>query len=945
MQQTFGQDFGRLFEVGFNTGLIAAIAQLNIPHHVGDRYTNELANLTLGQLVDALVLRERVVNSVDRRIVEQWTIFYVLKGFFSGLHFLREYHDSLGREGIRDVVYLQCRFTGDNSLQTAPVNDQDAWATTLQQLISDDLISTIDRYRQRGEFLNADTLLLLKCRTHMRILAIDLSIFFVASAGKLADFEDIETLRSLLLVELNYVRTKSVFAELSIDAGPLSLPLPEDMARYFKAFVRQDKESMKLIQAGSYAFSFYHFLQTRRLLPDDLPIIINAVGYSDRGVSTMTIRKDQLDVLKTCQEIYTRQVQDQEVSAARDHVVRSIAAQATRAFGEGGRDFITTLLNGPYDTGSTLTPIVYRERISGFVNSIDQVAPELLAALGLPATLNVRDAHAALILRALQPAASAPYLFLTGNPGIGKTTAVVRFLLEHVDEGFLFLYVSPRTQVNLDIIEKLLDPEGAVRDNRILTLTTTAPLIARYNGSPTVQYHYNHWEGEKRAHGVRFVNAHDPHAALSVRRSSIQRADETRLTADDQRRAGVLASICQALGATVQDDLARCVVAAISIQSLKVTPQGRSTLEHIRHIFASAYNNNQGTVIPEKLKHISQRMRHLIIMVDEISGDESGAAFLDGIRRMLVTYDLFNPEHGFNTKVIVADASIVDPQVITQHLETTATERDKIFFRTDATPEPALSSAPFRFNNYPAVVINANTYPAAALSIGYNVVVEAASYRPETLVRRPQSMENQIQDEVFHDVLRLVRQPDSGQIIVYMQDKRRLAALVNRLRLVWKREGWGDFVEQIDYVAIHADLTEQQKGAVAACKQTVPLVFMTASASRGLSFPMTRHLLVVVPQFAIEHNLMEILQVIYRGRGDPTQDAKDKELTFYIGERAFYDAAASADERRLAIQERVLHLINALLILKTAIMTRIQGYGVVGRDRWRIIPLVARLQL
>ena len=50
-------------------------------------------------------------------------------------------------------------------------------------------------------------------------------------------------------------------------------------------------------------------------------------------------------------------------------------------------------------------------------------------------------------------------LFLTGNPGIGKTTAITEFLKQPkiLDEGFLFFYISPRIQVNLDIIEKFTD--------------------------------------------------------------------------------------------------------------------------------------------------------------------------------------------------------------------------------------------------------------------------------------------------------------------------------------------------------------------------------------------------------------------------------------------------------------------------------------------------------
>ena len=46
------------------------------------------------------------------------------------------------------------------------------------------------------------------------------------------------------------------------------------------------------------------------------------------------------------------------------------------------------------------------------------------------------------------------FVFLTGNPGIGKTTAITNFLKSHLEEGFLLFYISPRTQVNHDLIHK-----------------------------------------------------------------------------------------------------------------------------------------------------------------------------------------------------------------------------------------------------------------------------------------------------------------------------------------------------------------------------------------------------------------------------------------------------------------------------------------------------------
>src|SRR6266568_3127735 len=65
-------------------------------------------------------------------------------------------------------------------------------------------------------------------------------------------------------------------------------------------------------------------------------------------------------------------------------------------------------------------------------------APRSWRRSGQMQEIALLDAHAELVVQALDPRCAIPFLFLTGNPGIGKTTAVVNFLRAHQDEGFLF---------------------------------------------------------------------------------------------------------------------------------------------------------------------------------------------------------------------------------------------------------------------------------------------------------------------------------------------------------------------------------------------------------------------------------------------------------------------------------------------------------------------------
>jgi len=245
--------------------------------------------------------------------------------------------------------------------------------------------------------------------------------------------------------------SKSVFSELRIDTESLGLEFSQDLKSYFTAFKYRDKESTKLIQAASYAYSFYEFLQKTGIIHAGTPVVLNAVGYSDRGLSAMSVRRENLAILKTCYEIYTHDSSGKDISNARKQVLNRIKRSAYTSFAQG-KDFIDNLLEiSPNNT----TIVTHQEQVNGFFNSVGEVPCELMNQLGLTGTMNLRQAHAELIQKAL--VSEATYLFLTGNPGIGKTTAIVDFLKSHIDEGFLFFYVSPRKQVNLDIIEKFKD--------------------------------------------------------------------------------------------------------------------------------------------------------------------------------------------------------------------------------------------------------------------------------------------------------------------------------------------------------------------------------------------------------------------------------------------------------------------------------------------------------
>lgn len=929
-------DFGRLFEVGFNIGILAYIQKENIAHNFGDSYRLDLQKLELPKMMAEITREANLLGSLDAKIVEKWSLFFVQKGFLGGLNFFREYVKSTGWNLHRlEIVYCQCNFSNDNSIRTYERDEKKVFKQLLSQFktakrsLSDD---DIDLYSKTGEFLQADTLMLLQHGDDFRILCVDLSVFSPMLDPKAQDINEIEVMRKYLLREISYLRSKSVFSNLRMDTSTLGVDFSEDLKGYFTAFKYKDKESTKFIQAGSYAHSFYGFLQQTGILGQDAEVLFNVVGYGDRNISAISLRKDKINLLATCAKIYQNEPKGKEIPNARSEVLDVIQLNAARSFKDGKK-----LVNSLLKIGKNIEPVCHSEKIDNFVNSIDIISDKLADELQIDRGLHLRNAHAQLIVKALQ--SDETYIFLTGNPGIGKTTAIANFLKTHIDDGFLFLYVSPRKQVNLDIIEKFKDKNtGLLCDDRLFCINTNSDIIASHSGKRTVKYSSNSRSENFTEKTVHFLKDNPEVQVKEYHQREIARKNETVIEPASLKTMGVLNSICNGIYSLINCKTSNNIVATVSIQSLRMKENRQSTLDYLEQIFQDTYNKREKLVIPPKMQEISRRIKHIFIMIDEITGDDGGVEFLAGIAKMVKKHELHNPQHGFNTKIIVADASIVDPDVIKQHLENTSPEPDKIYFKklpkNSDVIEP-LQVTPFKFNNLAATVINANSYPARSLEITYKVFVETVKYNENASLKENSNLVSRVQSEIIQDINQRLAIPGVEQIIVYIQNKQRLAELIEKIQ---KEREFNQFT---DYLEIHANISEEEKEKIQECKDTAKVIFMTASGSRGLSFPKTKHILVDIPRFQIEKNLMEVIQVIYRGRGEDkygkTLDGEDKELLFYVSYTAVYYADDADAE--LSLQESKLSLLNLLLILKTAVMTRISGYGYLGRDKFLMIPI------
>lgn len=933
---TLGQDFGRLFEVGFNAGVLTAMQQQQLSLPTALPYVEQLRQLRLTPLIEALASTHGIASETDRRRLNDWLVWYVAHGWLAGQHLWQEYLQALGERTPPQVLYFHAQFTDENSLHTVRGGNT-TQRQVLQQIAWPDLEGVVQRASARGHFLHADSLIWLRCRDHDRLLVIDLSTFQTAAVEHLADPQHIESARTMLLQEIAHLRTKSIFADLSLDLDTLDISFAEGLRRVLTGVSRRDKEVAKLIQAGSYAASFLDYADEANVLAEERPVLVSLVGYSDRGVCTLTVDvQHQRQVLDECATIYRRRPDVDAWNAAHALMEQMMQATAARTLGPQGRHFVDSLLATDRDDAATALPISYTEQLTDFANVTDIVDTTILQQLDLPPRLTLRDAHARLIHRALAPDTETPLVVLSGHPGIGKTTAIIDFLRSHAAEGFVFLYVSPRTQVNEDVIASFLGETTRDDAPEILALTTTSDLIRIHRGRQTVAFRGGPPAPFERD-GVLFVpfDHDDTGAGFQGYRPHLKRARADTLRPSGNRQAGVLASMGAAIGAVLRHNLARQVVATVSIQSLKQTARG-TTLQHLRHIFAAARNSRTGTMNAGAMQRFAQERRHFFIMIDEIAGDPSGPAFYHAVETLLREDRLLGGHYGFNTKLIIADASLTTREVIQQHLARQAPERPTVYVRRAAVPPAPLTEEALTLRGQHGVLINANAYPAQSLTFTVKVVLHAMP--AEDVDRRTLSQpHNHLMTAIGQDLVKLLTDPTTDQIIVYLQDKNRLAELVVFVEkaLGQYRASWE---EGTDYLLIHADVAPAQKRMIREQKQQVKVVFMTASASRGISFPQARHLLIGIPPFQVEQNLMEILQVLFRGRGGAF-DTADKTVQVYFAERAVYELPAQRDR---VMRDRAHTLLTMIMLLRTAILTRIMGSGPIGKHQYQMIPVGSR---
>lgn len=979
------EDAGHLFEAGFMLGVVRAIATLPSPPPALEGYREQRASYAIPHIIDRFVRNVPGVAEKDAgRVLAR---YYLMKGHISGYTFLQEYLEALtvlktrarNRERSRaslQIRYWQCSLLGKKRLEVSSENERGIEHARWLEQIGAEPGQLWEADRHTGGFLNADLLLWVQLGHQHDILVVDTSIATAGSRHLKTDLTIGSEFLRMLERDVSHLEEKGAFSRLAIETGTESSALfTPKLATYFTAFASEDKESSKLIQAGGYAHGFYTFIKRIVLLKAEDPVTFHIVGYTGRGISSMVLRADQQHILEACSTIYRESKYGQieldpaeRLEDARRRVFQVLQSKTAALFGEG-RAFVkalterlpaegtiehTEILQGTFQNTATLPPAEVLQRYG--------LSQDTLQSPRNKRAPSTRDAHAALVRQALE--AGRRYVFLTGNPGIGKTTTIADYLKNHChEEGFLFLYASPRKAVNRDIFAKFLaeasdgvDAERPYYSERFLGLSTNATIIRNAGGRATVEYVGKSARVPAQPRGVRFLTSAEVEQQRLDQGTThlprrLEQASENILRDKGTQGAGVLKSICTAIGTALGTEQPNALVAAVAIQSLKRNEHGQDTLEHLQEIFGSAYSQRDNRLLTDRMQKLAATTRHLIIMIDEITGDDAGYEFFRRVSLWLRANQF--EQYGFRPLMIVSDASITGVEVVRAHFALSQREPDarKIYLTVaptaqESTATDAISLLPFDFEREgagDAFLVNSNSYPASALHLRYRVrmavwdVPEHPTPKELQVLQSAWQLQKGANHAIVQDVCELLKiDPTSrGQIIVYVQDKGRLQAIIEGIKSQRAKVNQ-PFANGEEYIEIHADNSESERAHIEqeADRDRFAVVFMTSSASRGLTFSKARHILIDVARFNIETNLMEMIQVLYRGRGGD-YDQGEKFVTFYLAEQVL----AHSGRREASIREGLMGMLTMLSLIKMCVTTRIAGAVTLRQRKVSIIPI------
>lgn len=821
---------------------------------------------------------------------------------------------------------------------------------------------------------------------------------------QLQDFREQGAHLDELLRHRRKMDSRSVFAAVSAEVDGEEFKLSPDMANYLGALTSHDKPLYKLCQASSYAESTVLLLQQQGLLQK--ACTTRALAITPHGLESLAARfvaERKAESEPRCQlmgqlgKAYreTKKLADGDdfhLKEQVEKVFRSMLSKlpprlkngmkALQIEPEAGQDYVfefdETVPNfaKPTDEFSLDAAIAMVPENallqSYFAGSARQAIGASMRELTPGATtISLRDMHAAAIIAGMQYAKSGQLnvLALEGNPGIGKTTAI-RTHLGKKQDGYLFLYVSPRVIINREVTHSLSRKDITKEPTGILTLTTNATLIAAAQKWHDQQVEQGlatkrHIECAVVADGVPDLVRPNNKSFLVLTPEQEEEIDaevpahklmkHTLSEHEDVVQDRPLMGVLKGLALTSKELLARNpalnqLVLTAALQGFRQRSNQKTTINALSQIFSNAAKSAAGRA---ERRIFAKRMPSIVVMVDELTGDGAGAPFVHAVAQWLSDefiecFDEAGEHSPFTVMLVVSDASLCNEVVLERYLNAGEQMPDKMLISKSEGERPFyVAATPVRIarQRRQTLHVMTNSFPASELHLHYRVKMTSVDIEQQTSKQEtPRQAIRRVSATAFlnNAAAEVAKALDAGaqQVIYFAQDKVLLRLLKDKLCDIDPQRLHKDNVHILDGSVpgwVRKKLVEPQN------RDRAKVFLMTSSGARGVSFPKTDWILANVPRFNIEAGLMEIAQLIYRGRGryqdergqSVSGDNVPRHLVLLVDD---YLVSESKDTRQWLRQS--LDLMTLLVMLRSTILTRITGDSDL-RQKLALVPVGA----
>ena len=982
--------WGQAYEVLVKRGVLACLIEQGLAdwNHPGLQRWRDIKLLEVSR---RLTRELGVLDESMRDVIKAAVQHLALTAYGVGYTATRAYLDAVRSKSKNPDAWkvraLWCPLTlpGESSAeQEARVENRQAFHAELG------LPGIVDPdWSRKGQPANADFMLWLSGDGKEDCLLVQ--EYSYDMPAELGDFREQDAHLAELLRHRRIVDSRSVFARVAAEVDGETFELSEDIKSYLGALTSDNKPFYKLCQASSYTETTVHLLQKLGLM--NKPCNARALAITPNGLESLSARYlpgESPD--PRCKLLAQMGAAYRDTKKTADGDDAALEAQVERVFKGLIKKLPLDLRKGMKGLGELPQPgqdyaFEFNEKLPEFANPTDNFSLKDAAnlvddsdaltsyfggsakeAIGKAMAesargkdeISLRDMHAAAIVAGLQCAKPGKLnvLALEGNPGIGKTTAI-RTHLGKKQDGYLFLYVSPRVVINRDVTESLARTEDK-KPTGILTVTTNAQLIAAAERWHAKQVELGldtkrHIEGAVVVDGVEGLvkprgsmlvldpseeqEIDNEHAGAKIRKDTLSEHEDL---VKDRRLTGVLKGM-----ASTARELLDCnpgvnrMVLTAALQGFRERENQKTTIDALSSLFVSKASTAAGR---SERSRFAARMPTIVVMVDELAGDGAGARFVHTVASWLDSEFIgcFEDEgtpSPFTVTLVVSDASLGNEVVLDRYLNAGERTPDKVLvsnsagklpFRVAAT-KVKIGLGSVRRNT---LHVMTNSFPASELHLKYRVKLTAVKIEesqkkpgqletPREAIRR--EAEVGVMEGAQSEVLKALS-AGARQVIYFAQDKLFLRQLKAQL-LANDVAGLSDGTVQVMDSSVpgwkRKQLVEPE------FRDKVRVFLMTSSGARGVSFPLTDWIIASVPRFNIESALMEIAQLVYRGRGQyldengmkQSGDRVPRHLVMLVDD---YVVSEEEMDKRQWLRQSI-DLMTLLVMLRSTIFTRITG--------------------